>query len=49
MLKKYYSDELHPYPHFRSLKAIENNMSYRGNSVGTKYAEAFELVYLINK
>ena len=49
MLKKYYSDELHPYPHFRSLKAIENNMSYRGNSVGTKYAEAFELVYSINK
>lgn len=48
LLEKYYSDELHAYPHFRSLKAIENNMKYRGNSIGAEYAEGFELVFSIN-
>ena len=38
-----YSDELRPWPHPRSLKAVEHLASWRGASVGVDSAEAFIL------
>ena len=43
-----YKSELRPFPHSRSLKAIENLAIQRGVESGTKKAEAFELIRFIN-
>lgn len=40
----HYSSELPPYPHPRSLEAVENQAKYWGNSVGFNYAEPFRLM-----
>jgi len=42
-----YGSEMHPWPHSRSLKAVENLARYRGSSVGLEAAEAFVLGRLI--
>ena len=47
ILKKFYKDELKPYPNFLSLKSIENQMKFRGNSINLNAAEAFEIVKLV--
>ena len=39
-----YNSEIREYPHSRSYKGIENLSKYRGNQVGLKYAEAFEII-----
>ena len=44
-----YKSELRPFPHSRSLKAIENLAIQRGIESGTKKAEAFELIRFINQ
>ena len=44
ILKRFYKDELKPYPNFLSIKSIENQIKYRGNSVNLLAAEAFEAV-----
>ena len=44
-----YKSELRPFPHSRSLKAIENLAIQRGIESGTKKAEAFELIRSINQ
>jgi len=44
-----YKSELRPFPHSRSLKAIENLAIQRGVESGTKKAEAFELIRFINQ
>jgi len=46
---KMYKSELRPFPHPRSLKAIENLAIQRGIESGTKKAEAFELIRFINQ
>ena len=46
---KMYKSELRPFPHLRSLKAIENLAIQRGIESGTKKAEAFELIRFINQ
>ncbi|MCI0408701.1 MAG: PIG-L family deacetylase [Acidobacteria bacterium] len=40
----HYSSEVPPYPHPRSLEAIENQAKYWGSGVGYLYAEPFMLV-----
>jgi len=47
ILNKFYSNELRPYPNFRSLKSIKNQMQYRGNSVNLNFAEAFEIIRIV--
>ena len=32
------------YPHSRSYEGIENLSKYRGNQVGLKYAESFDVI-----
>ena len=44
-----YKSELRPFPHSRSLKAIENLAIQRGIESGTKKAEAFELIRVVNQ
>ena len=44
-----YKSELRPFPHSRSLKAIENLAIQRGIESSTKKAEAFELIRSINQ
>ena len=44
-----YADEMRTYPHSRSLKAVENLASARGNQVGLEMAEAFEIVRKIER
>ena len=39
-----YQSELHPYPHPRSLEAVEYLARKRGNEVGIEYAEAFHII-----
>jgi len=39
-----YESELRPFPHPRSIEAIENLAGRRGNEVGLLYAEAFHIV-----
>jgi LmbE family N-acetylglucosaminyl deacetylase len=39
-----YRQELRPWPHARSLEAIENLGRWRGASAGVEMAEAFMLV-----
>lgn len=36
-----YGDEMHPYPHARSVEALESLARWRGASVGIELAEAF--------
>lgn len=40
----YYASELRPYPHPRSMEALEYLSRKRGYEVGIEYAEAFELI-----
>lgn len=47
-LMKIYKDEVKPYPHQRSLRSIKNLSEYRGYQSSLKYAEAFELIRLID-
>ena len=42
-----YSEEMHKIPHSRSFDNILNLSSFRGNSVGVDYAEAFKLLRYI--
>ena len=42
-LKKYFA-EIREYPHSRSYEGIENIAKYRGNQVGLRYAESFEVI-----
>jgi len=44
ILKKFYKNELKPYPNFLSLKSIENQIKVRGNMVNLNAAEGFEIV-----
>ena len=44
ILKKFYNDEMKPYPNFLSLKSIENQIKFRGNMINLKAAEAFEII-----
>lgn len=39
-----YSAEMREYPHSRSVQAIKNLASLRGNQVGYEFAEAFEVI-----
>lgn len=39
-----YTSEINPYPHPRSLEAIEILAKKRGNEVGLEFAEAFQLI-----
>jgi LmbE family N-acetylglucosaminyl deacetylase len=41
---RYYQSECRPYPHPRSIEAVEYLARKRGNEVGLKYAEAFHVV-----
>jgi len=41
---KSYSQEIREYPHSRSFEAIENLAKIRGNQVGIKMAEAFQVI-----
>ena len=41
---KSYKSEIMPFPHSRSLKAIESLAIHRGAQVGVKMAEAFEVI-----
>ncbi len=43
-LLKHYIDEMHPYPHSRSIQAIINLNQARGNHIGVAVAEAFMLL-----
>ena len=45
---KIYESEMKQYPHPRSLEGVEVLSKYRGQSVGVKYAEAFEVGFIIN-
>jgi len=42
---KLYKDELLDYPNSRSFKGLENLSMYRGNSLKSKNAEAFQLIW----
>ena len=42
-----YKSEMRPYPHPRSVKGAEILAEYRGLTISTKHAEAFELVRTI--
>lgn len=39
-----YRGVMRPYPHPRSVEAIEGLAAHRGSQVGCNYAEAFEIV-----
>lgn len=41
---QYYASEYRPYPHPRSIEAIEYLARRRGNEVGLAYAEAFHII-----
>lgn len=41
---RYYELEYRPYPHPRSIEAVEYLARHRGNQVGIEYAEAFHVV-----
>ena len=43
-----YKDELRVFPHSRSLEGIKNLAKLRGNQVGLKMAEAFQVIRKIN-
>lgn len=44
ILLKHYQEEMHTYPHSRSIEAILNRNKVRGSDVGQEAAEAFILV-----
>ena len=46
-LLKIYSKEMRKPPHARSIKGLLNLSSYRGNQVGLKNAEAFEIIRIL--
>ena len=46
---KAYKDEIMKYPNSRSLKGIENLAKYRGNQVGFKMAESFQILRFLDK
>lgn len=41
---KVYSSELKPFPHPRSIKAIDALAKWRGSNAGVSYAECFEII-----
>jgi hypothetical protein len=41
---RYYAGEYRPYPHPRSIEAVEYLARRRGNEVGLLYAEAFHVI-----
>ncbi|AIQ95514.1 PIG-L deacetylase family protein [Prochlorococcus sp. MIT 0604] len=43
-----YEEELRDFPHSRSLEGIKNLANLRGNQVGLKMAEAFQIIRKIN-
>lgn len=45
---KIYQDEIREFPHPRSLIGLEILAKYRGLEVGLKYAEAFQVIRIIN-
>jgi LmbE family N-acetylglucosaminyl deacetylase len=45
----YYESELRPYPHPRSIEALEYLARRRGNEVGLTYAEAFHVVRRVER
>ena len=46
---QYYENEYRPYPHPRSIQAIEYLARRRGNEVGLTYAEAFHVVRKVER
>ena len=46
---KCYKSEMLKYPNSRSIKGIENLAKFRGNQVGMKFAEAFEIFRSLDK
>ena len=44
-----YTNEYRPYPHPRSIKALEVIARRWGTVIGENYAEAFRIIRLINK
>lgn len=44
---QHYREEMRPFPHARSMEAVEALAKYRGSSVGVGYAEAFQLERMI--
>lgn len=47
-MMRIYKDELHHFPHPRSLTGIKTLALFRGMEVGFKYAEAFQVVRLLD-
>lgn len=45
---KCYKNELHSFPHSRSIKSIRLNAKLGGSKIGTSYAEGFQLIRTIN-
>jgi len=45
---KIYKSEIRQYPHPRSLDGIRTLSKYRGQCIGVKYAEAFEVGYILD-
>lgn len=43
-----YRDELRPYPHSRSKQGVKILAQYRGLESGYKYAEAFQIIRILN-
>ena len=46
---EFYQSEMKSYPNSRSYKGLENLAKYRGNQVGLKYAESFEIIRKIER
>jgi LmbE family N-acetylglucosaminyl deacetylase len=46
---KSYKNEVRKYPHSRSMTGIKNLNKLRGNQVGLKYAEAYEIIRKIER
>lgn len=46
---KAYKQEVMKYPNSRSLKGIENLAKYRGNQIGLKMAESFQILRIIDR
>ena len=46
---KAYKDEIMSYPNSRSLKGLKNLAKYKGNQVGVKMAESFQILRFIDK
>ena len=44
-----YKMEMRDAPHTRSFEGLENLAKHRGNQVGLKYAEAFEIIRKIER